>query len=104
MLKKSMDLVLARKYIGEPVQVHTISKGSYVCELVEIIPYRTWRAKVRILSVLKLPNQLAFSKYPLSQKAYKQGEIVTFNGNIISPYTDHILPYHESLAHQINTS
>lgn len=92
-----LDQYSVRSYVGILIKFETITRGAYICELLEVLPFRIWRVKVRVISILRLPNQLAFTKSPIYSKAINYREIIECNGSSIIPYNDDVLSYIDSL-------
>lgn len=98
-----LDQYSARGYVGILIKFETITRGAYVCELLEVLSFRIWRVKVRVVSILRLPNQLAFTKSPRYSKAINYREIIECNGSSIVPYNDAVLSYMDSLIDCLST-
>ncbi|MCM2674393.1 DUF2777 family protein [Alkalicoccobacillus plakortidis] len=81
-----MDRVQAHKTIGKKVIVDEGSEGRYLGELLEVItePKRPWKGKVKITSVLVLPQSM-FSKGQINvnKMKYKESQLTVVQGQKI---------------------
>ncbi|MDQ0205982.1 DUF2777 family protein [Alkalicoccobacillus murimartini] len=99
-----MDRVQAHKTIGKKVIIDEGPDGRYVGELLEVItePKRPWKGKVKILSVLVLPQSM-FSKGQINvnKMKYKEAQLTVISGQKIELASGGIR--NESFAQSIAT-
>ena len=81
-MRVAMDRVQAHKTIGKKVIIDEGPDGRYVGELLEVItePKRPWKGKVKILSVLVLPQSM-FSKGQINvnKMKYKEAQLTVIS-------------------------
>lgn len=88
----------AQKLIGKTVFAWTGLRGCYIGELIEVLPTRPWRGKVKILAVVEYPVQgLGANRMFRERRPAHFGEVWEFGGINIKPYEGEVPDYQASL-------
>lgn len=90
----------AEKLIGKTVFAWSGLRGCYLGELVEVLPARPWRGRVRILAVVEYPVQGLSAVGPRQfreRRPARFGEVWEFGGINIKLYEGEIPDYRASL-------
>jgi hypothetical protein len=96
-MSRLMSYTEATQSSGSLVKVNTVTKGSYIGELMNVLPYKMWKGKVKILSIVQFPDQLAFAKAAQYRTPLEYEAVEEFNSNSIEKYYGEIAPYDHSL-------
>ncbi|TSB46973.1 DUF2777 family protein [Alkalicoccobacillus porphyridii] len=100
-----MDRVQAQKAIGKKVVINEGDEGRYIGELLEVMtePKRPWKGKVRILSVLTLPQHIiSKGQINVNKMKFKDAQVAIVTGNKIALAPAHI--HNESFSQSIASS
>lgn len=89
----------AEKLVGKTVFAWTGLRGCYIGELIEVLPTRPWRGRVKILAVVEYPvqglgaNRIMFRE----RRPARFGEVWEFGGINIKPHEGEVPDYQVSL-------
>lgn len=78
----------AEKLVGTKVKGWTATKGEYVGELVEVIPSRPWRGKVKITGFLRCVTPWVNGAIPKVEYLRQIGDVVEMGNSSIKPATE----------------
>jgi hypothetical protein len=92
-----MSYTEATQSIGSLVKVNTVTKGCYIGELINVLPFKSWKGIVKILSVVQLPNQLAFAREPQYRTPLQYEAVEEFSSHSIEKYNGEVTSYDHSL-------
>lgn len=95
----------AEKLIGKTVHCWSALNGCYIGELLEVLPSRPWRGRVKILAVTEYPVQGLSDFRPgfRARKPAGYGEIRDFGGINIKEYCGEVPDYKASLVQVLQT-
>lgn len=89
----------AEKLVDEKVEIWTSFWGVYIGTLLEVLPTRPWRAKVRVEAIKEFPIQGLDRPggYWCTRRPFEEGRVTEVGGVNVRPYAGEILPYQQSL-------
>ncbi len=90
----------AEGLIGSRVSVWTAANGTYVGELVEVVPHRPWRGRLRITGVLKVACHWEVGR-GVCRRGFRPGEEIEAGGSSIEPTDQEGVTYLEALGHEL---
>lgn len=78
-----MNKAQALTLVGKPVEAWTAANGCYLGELLEVLPTRPWRAKVRISSVLSAAQH--YERGGVVRRGFREGEVIEVGNSSVKP-------------------
>lgn len=92
----------AQKLVGKTVFAWTGLRGCYIGELIEVLPTRPWRGRVKILAVVEYPVQgLGANRMFRERRPARFGEVWEFGGINIKPHEGEMPDYQASLENAL---
>lgn len=82
-----MNKAEAQALLGSQVEAWTAANGTYVGELVEVLPTRPWRAKVRVAGVLRAAQHYELSG-GVCRRGFRAGEVIEVGSSSVKPAPD----------------
>lgn len=90
----------AEAMIGQQVSAWTAANGIYAGELIEVLPYRPWRGKVKVTGV-QTAACFETARGTRQRRGFRPGDVIEVGGVNIQPTSDGGKSYGEAMAYQL---